>query len=317
VVVHVHDTEVRVSEYGVVDHLSAPGHLLRRAQQVHTEAWSRLVADVTGPQYAVLVAVAGWPGLDQKRAGELASLDKSTAASIVTRLVTGGWLNRVQDPSDRRRRLLELSPKGSDALAGITASARAVQKELLAPLPEGERDDFLDALGRVARLAEADIAEQGTEHRTLVMARTPGHLIRRAQQLHTAYWNERVRDLTGPQYAVLAAVLADGVATHAEIGLRASLDSSSTREIVGRLIDSGWLEPVENARDRRSRPVHVTAPATTAIRLLRERVLDVQRHVLAPLEADDQVRFINWMRRVAGVDAVTDAGAPSATGTPA
>jgi MarR family transcriptional regulator, lower aerobic nicotinate degradation pathway regulator len=313
VVAHVHDTEVRVSEYGVVDHLSAPGHLLRRAQQVHTEVWSRLVADVTGPQYAVLVAVAGWPGLDQKRAGELASLDKSTTAGIVTRLVTGGWLNRVHDPNDRRRRLLELSSKGRDALAGITASARAVQKELLAPLPEGERDDFLEVLGRVARLGESDIGEQGTEHRTLVMARTPGYLIRRAQQLHTAYWNERVRDVTGPQYAVLAAVLTDGVATHAEIGLRASLDSSSTRDIVGRLIDSGWLEPVENARDRRSRPVRVTAPATTAIRLLREPVLDVQRHVLAPLEADDQVRFINWMRRVAGVDAVTDAGAPSAT----
>ena len=291
-----------MSEYGVVDHLSAPGHLLRRAQQVHTEAWSRLVADVTGPQYAVLVAVAGWPGLDQKRAGELASLDKSTAAGIVTRLVAGGWLNRVHDPSDRRRRLLELSPKGRDALAGITASARAVQEELLAPLPEGERDDFLEVLGRVARLGETDIGEQGTEHRTLVMARTPGYLIRRAQQLHTAYWNERVRDVTGPQYAVLAAVLADGVATHAEIGLRASLDSSSTREIVGRLIDNGWLEPVENARDRRSRPVRVTAPATTAIRLLREPVLEVQRHVLAPLEAEDQARFINWMRRVAGVD---------------
>ena len=302
-----------MSEFGVVDHLSAPGHLLRRAQQVHTEAWSRLVADVTGPQYAVLVAVAGWPGLDQKRAGELASLDKSTAAGIVTRLVAGGWLNRVHDPSDRRRRLLELSPKGCDALAGITASARAVQEELLAPLPEDERDDFLEVLGRVARLGETDIGEQGTEHRTLVMARTPGYLIRRAQQLHTAYWNERVRDVTGPQYAVLAAVLADGVATHAEIGLRASLDSSSTREIVGRLIDNGWLEPVENARDRRSRPVRVTAPATTAIRLLREPVLDVQRHVLAPLEADDQVRFINWMRRVAGVEGVTDAGAPSAT----
>ncbi len=302
-----------MSESGVVDHLSAPGHLLRRAQQVHTEAWSRLVSDVTGPQYAVLVAVAGWPGLDQKRAGELASLDKSTAAGIVTRLVAGGWLNRVHDPSDRRRRLLELSPKGRDALAGITASARAVQNELLAPLPEGERDDFLEVLGRVARLGETDIGEQGTEHRTLVMARTPGYLIRRAQQLHTAFWNERVRDVTGPQYAVLAAVLADGVATHAEIGVRASLDSSSTREIVGRLIDNGWLEPVENARDRRSRPVRVTAPATTAIRLLRDPVLDVQRHVLAPLEADDRARFINWMRRVAGVDRVTDAGAPSAT----
>jgi MarR family transcriptional regulator, lower aerobic nicotinate degradation pathway regulator len=250
-----------VGESGVVDQLNSPGHLLRRAQQVHTQAWSRTVVDVTGPQYAVLVAVAGWEGLDQKRAGELASLDKSTAAAIVTRLVSGGWLERVREPGDRRRRLLELTAKGRRGLPGLTVGARQVQAELLAPLPEGERDDFLDVLGRVAQLEESDIGEQRVEERALVMARTPGYLIRRAQQLHTAYWSARVPDVTGPQYAVLATVLAAGVATHTEIGSRASLDSSSTREIVGRLVDRGWLEPVENARDRRSRPVRATAPA--------------------------------------------------------
>lgn len=292
-----------MSEYGVVDRLSSPGHLLRRAQQVHTEAWSRLVVGVTGPQYAVLVTVAGWEGLDQKRAGELASLDKSTTAGIVTRLVSGGWLERVHDPEDRRRRLLELTAKGHDALPSLTAKARRVQEELLIPLPVGEREAFLDALGRVARLEDSDVDDQRVEERTLVMARTPGYLIRRAQQLHTAYWNESVRDVTGPQYAVLAAVLAAGVATHAEIGSSASLDSSSAREIVGRLIGKGWLVPVENPRDRRSRPVRVTAPATTAVRLLQEPVGEVQRHVLEPLPPDDRHRFIAWMRLVAGVDA--------------
>ena len=296
-----------MNEPGLVDRLSSPGHLLRRAQQVHTEAWSRIVAEVTGPQYAVLVTVAGWEGLDQKRAGELASLDKSTAAAIVTRMVSGGWLERVRDPGDRRRRLLELTAKGRRELPSLTIGARRVQDELLSPLPEQERDDFLDVLGRVARLDESDIGEQRIEERALVMARTPGYLIRRAQQLHTAYWNAQVRDVTGPQYAVLAAVLAAGVATQAEIGSWASLDSSSTREIVGRLIDKGWLEPVENAKDRRSRPVRVTAPATTAVRLLREPVRDVQRHVLGPLAPGDQDRFIAWMRLVAGVDTPTAA----------
>jgi len=295
-----------VSEHGVVDNLSAPGHLLRRAQQVHTEAWSRLVVEVTGPQYAVLVTVAGWEGLDQKRAGELASLDKSTTAAIVTRLVAGGWLERVHDPADRRRRLLELTGKGRAGLPALTSAARRVQAELLAPLDEGERDDFLDVLGKVARLEESDIGGQKIEERALVMARTPGYLIRRAQQLHTAYWNEQVRDVTGPQYAVLGAVLRAGVATHAEIGSRTSLDSSTTREIVGRLVDNGWLEPVENARDRRSRPVRVSAPAATAVRLLREPVLKVQRRLLEPLTPQDRNRFITWMRLVSGVDLPTD-----------
>ena len=82
----------------------APGHLLRRAQQIHTAVWAREVGDiVTGPQYATLVAVAGWPNLDQKRAGELASLDKSTVGGVVKRLECKGWISRATSPVDARR----------------------------------------------------------------------------------------------------------------------------------------------------------------------------------------------------------------------
>jgi DNA-binding MarR family transcriptional regulator len=290
----------------VVDQAHAPGYLLRRAQQAHTEAWTRTVARVTGPQYAVLVAVAGWPRLDQKRAGELASLDKATAAGIVGRLVVGGWLEHTGDPSDGRRRLLDLTLQGRRDLPQLTADARKVQVHLLASLPEQEREPFVDILGRVARLEGSGILQQRAEERVLVMARTPGYLIRRAQQLYTAYWGDTVRDITGPQYAVLAATLRAGVATYAEIGASASLDSSSTRDIVERLTEKGWLDPVDNVLDRRSRPVRVTAPAAAAVRLLRDRVLDVQRQLLDPLPAADRDQLIAWLRLVAGIDRASE-----------
>jgi DNA-binding MarR family transcriptional regulator len=286
----------------VVDQTHAPGYLLRRAQQAHTQVWTRTVARVTGPQYGVLAAVAGWPRLDQKRAGELASLDKATAAGIVGRLVAGGWLERIADPADGRRRLLDLTVRGRRDLPRITGDARQVQVHLLASLPEHERQPFVDALGRVARLEGSGILEQHTEERVLVMARTPGYLIRRAQQLHTAYWSDTVRDITGPQYAVLAATLRGGVATYAEIGASASLDSSSTRDIVERLMEKGWLEPVDNVLDRRRRPVRATPPAAAAVRLLRDRVLGVQRQLLDPLPAADRDQFIARLRLVAAID---------------
>jgi len=115
----------------VVDSLHSAGYLLRRSQQVHTDAWSRTVAQVTGPQYAVLVAIEGWPGADQKRVGQLASLDKSTVAGIVARLVEYGWVDRLSDPKDRRRRLLKLGTRGGNELAAVTQSARVVQKQLI------------------------------------------------------------------------------------------------------------------------------------------------------------------------------------------
>jgi DNA-binding MarR family transcriptional regulator len=287
-----------VLEDAVVDPLQAPGHLLRRAQQVHTEAWTRLVARVTGPQYAVLVAVAGWPGVDQKTAGELASLDKSTAAAIIGRLATGNWLERVQDGTDRRRRRLRLTAQAVHALPSLTSSARTVQDALLTGIADGEREDFIDALAHVARIRGSGTEAQSSSGDVLMMARTPGYLIRRAQQFHAAAWNERVPDLTGPQYAVISATVTAGVATHTEIGAAASLDSSSTREVVGRLLQRGWLLAVENVHDRRSRPVRVSAPALAVIRSLKGAVGDVQDQLLAPLAPPERERFMSCLRLI-------------------
>lgn len=288
-----------MSTADLVDRVNAPGHLLRRAQQVHTECWSRVVDRVTGPQYAVLVAVAGWPGLEQKRAGELASLDKATAAGIVGRLVSTGWIDRVADPSDRRRRLLELTPAARRDMTALTKAAAEVQQFLLSPLSTPDRESFVDLLARVARIDESGILDQSPDPAVLTMARTPGYLIRRAQQLHTSYWADQVGDLTGPQYAVMAAALDAGVATNAQIGAAASLDSSTTGSIVARLLSQGWLESVDNAEDRRSRPVRATRPARTAIPLLRTPVVRVQRQLLALLDPPERDAFIKQLTLVA------------------
>jgi len=268
---------------------------------VHTECWGRLVEGVTGPQYAVLVAVAGWPGLEQKRIGELASLDKATAAGIVGRLVEAGLIKRVADPSDGRRRLLLLTAPARRRLPSLTAAADEVQRVLLTPLTQPLRDMFVYLLGRVARVDESDVFGQRPDPAVLTMARAPGYLIRRAQQLHTSYWAEHVSDLTSPQYAVLTATIGIGVATNAEIGDLVSLDSSTTGSIVKRLIAQGWLEPVEGPHDRRSRPVRVTRPARTALRLLQSPVSEVQQRLLAPLAPGERESFIDQLSAVARV----------------
>jgi len=111
----------------IVDPATSIGHLLRRAQRVHTDLWASQVQPVTGPQYAMLVAVAGWDNVDQARAGLLASLDKSTAAEIVRRLHEKGWLDRQRGPHDARRWLQTHTARSQKSLAGITTGAREVQ----------------------------------------------------------------------------------------------------------------------------------------------------------------------------------------------
>ncbi len=283
----------------VVSPTTAPGHLLRLAQQVHTELWGSRIDSLTGPQYATLVAIAGWDDVDQRRAGQLASLDKSTVAAVVSRLVGKGWVRRVRHPDDGRRRLLTLTSGSLDRLAEVTEIARSVQQDILTPLRHSDRREFIERLGRVARIKEADIAGQQYEDGVLLMRTTPGYLIRRAQQVHTALWSAAVPDVTGPQYALLAAVAQLGAADQSRIGEAASLDTSSTADIVARLSAQGWVTKETAANDRRRTQVRLTAPARTALHALAEPVKAVQSDVLAPLGPDEQSVFISHLQQVA------------------
>jgi DNA-binding MarR family transcriptional regulator len=278
---------------------TSPGSLLRRAQQVHTELWSERVRDVTGPQYAVLVAVAAWADVDQRRAGTLASLDKSSIADVVHRLEGKGWLEQVRDPQDGRRRVLTLAPGGRERLPGVTAAAASVQQKLLAPLRPGPAEPFVAALGLVARIADADVAGQDETGALLLMRQAPGYLLRRAQQVHTALWSAAVADVTGPQYAVLASVARLGLADQGQIGAAASLDPSTTAAVVRRLSGEGWLIKNVAASGRRRAAVRLSAPGTLALSALAGSVAQVQDQLLDPLPARDRGPFLAALQRVA------------------
>jgi DNA-binding MarR family transcriptional regulator len=128
-----------------------PGYLIRRTERVQGELWNEEVgSELTAPQYAVLVAVASAEDVDQRQVGELASLDRSSTADIVSRLERKGWLRRMRDPGDGRRRLLELTSPARAALDHVTPKVARVQRLLLEPLPANERGGFGQQLAQVA-----------------------------------------------------------------------------------------------------------------------------------------------------------------------
>jgi DNA-binding MarR family transcriptional regulator len=128
-----------------------PGHLIRRAHQravaVFAEHHGRQVTPV---QFAVLRAVHDEPGLDQVTIAERVALDTSTTADIATRLEAKGWLHR--ELLSRRQRSLRLTDEGRAVLADMLPRVNAMYAELLAPLNEAERTEFLRLLQRVVGL---------------------------------------------------------------------------------------------------------------------------------------------------------------------
>ncbi len=133
--------------------LRIPGHLLRRAQQVHTDLFAETLGrEVTGPQYAAMHVLVEHPDISQVELGDRTALDRSTTADLVARLERRGWLVRERDPKDGRRRVLALTFEGSQVAAAGTPMVLAVQNDLLSPLPTKRRAAFLRRLGVVARV---------------------------------------------------------------------------------------------------------------------------------------------------------------------
>ncbi len=130
---------------------TTPGHLIRRAQQAYTSRWTqRFQGTLTGPQYAVLCALAEHEPSGQATLGDTASLDKSSIAEVVDRLAARDLVTVLADTTDRRRKALRLSAAARAALPEMTVAAGEVQAELMDLLPTSARRRFLDAMAAVA-----------------------------------------------------------------------------------------------------------------------------------------------------------------------
>ena len=131
-----------------VDLESLPGHHIRRLHQIavaiflqETEAHG-----LTPVQYAALQTVANTPGVDQRTLAGRIGLDTSTVAGVVDRLEARALLQRNASPQDKRVRLLTVTAAGADLLHTVEPAMRLAQQRILAPLPRGERAEFMRML---------------------------------------------------------------------------------------------------------------------------------------------------------------------------
>jgi len=247
--------------------------------------------------------LADHPDIDQRTAGALASLDKSNIADVVRRLERRGWLSRQCDSLDSRRNLLRLTAAAEVALQTLTPSVADVQDQLLEHAAGGHRDQFLELLGLVAyqRAAEVPRRERSTGASTVEVATAPGHLLRRAEQVHYSLWFEEFGSgITSPQYAIISTL----VHTHAPLDQRtageiASLDKSSLADVVRRLEDRGWLTRVRDAEDGRRRLLQLTPVALYAVPPVTAGVLRVQERLVAPLTPDAREELIDGLAAIA------------------
>lgn len=136
------------------DVYSKPGHLFRRMQQIAVAIFMEECKgfDLTPVQYASLVAVRDYPGIDATRLSALIAFDRSTLGSVIERLEAKELIVRRPIPEDRRLKLLHLTTKGRQLLTKVIPAVNRAQQRMLEPLQAADRKVLMALLGQLVHL---------------------------------------------------------------------------------------------------------------------------------------------------------------------
>lgn len=126
-------------------------HLLRQLFQQHTARWQQALPELTKPQYAVMRSIAEHPGIEQVALTEVAVSTKATLAEMLSRMEARGLVRREQDPADKRRRFVFLTPVGEAALNISIPLGNGVDDEFLGRLSAEEREQFTTLIRKMMR----------------------------------------------------------------------------------------------------------------------------------------------------------------------
>jgi DNA-binding MarR family transcriptional regulator len=128
--------------------------LLRRAWYGLNQGFRRRIAhlNLTPDQFTVLRSLleGDEKGMTQRELSRAMTSDPNTVASLLERMEKLGYIERQPHERDRRAHRIKLLPKGRKTYEAARAVALKLQSEVLAVIPEDQREVFLANLGRVA-----------------------------------------------------------------------------------------------------------------------------------------------------------------------
>ena len=135
-------------------------YLLYKAGALARHRWSAMLAqlNLSPGQYGALMALGEAGRLGQHRLAELIGVDPRNAVPIIDALAEQGLVSREIDPSDRRRRMLQLTARGRAVAGNLASVAAEIETDLLRPLAHDEQVSLRRML-----LALLDAAKQPGE----------------------------------------------------------------------------------------------------------------------------------------------------------
>ena len=118
--------------------------------------WSHF-AKSTGlsmPQFSILMQLHHKGPCGMSEVSERFDISAAAASQLVEKLVQAGYLDRTEDPTDRRAKLLTLSPKGEKLVQQGTEERYRWMDDLTSKLSAEEQKKVVEALNILTKAAQ-------------------------------------------------------------------------------------------------------------------------------------------------------------------
>jgi DNA-binding MarR family transcriptional regulator len=113
--------------------------------------YRRATEEVIGMRLKQLIALDHLRANDsclQQGLGQMLMLDPNNCVLLLNELDKAGYVERLRDPADRRRHIVQITPEGRRALEGAEAKLEALEGEVLGNLDAAERRQLHDLLAK-------------------------------------------------------------------------------------------------------------------------------------------------------------------------
>ena len=128
------------------------GRASLRAQRLIADRF--VGGDLRKQHYGILASLADRGPATQAPLADRLGLDRSDLVSLLDDLEARGYVVRRPDPGDRRRKIVEITPRGGTALTSLDQLVYAADDEMLADLSPGERETLARLLERILPAAD-------------------------------------------------------------------------------------------------------------------------------------------------------------------
>ncbi|MFI5957390.1 MarR family winged helix-turn-helix transcriptional regulator [Cryptosporangium sp. NPDC051539] len=106
--------------------------------------------------YRLLAALEERGPASQAELGRMTGIDRSDVTGALIELESRGSVKRAVDPDHKRRKVVTITPEGSERLLQLDAIVDHVQDEFLAPLTVAQRRQFVILMSRLADTRRSD-----------------------------------------------------------------------------------------------------------------------------------------------------------------